>query len=185
MDHELILPNPESYTPLDKNSVPTKKVTHLDSDPIMDFRKKRTIKDAIRDYANTHTNFTKDDILEHLKERDNKDQIYGFDHNYILKNDTSKPLTTAAVLNHSNRSLTVRTNAPGLQVYTSNYLKNDMAFKDDAQYKQWQGICLETQHFPDSINVGEDHREFEGGRCVILEPGGGNYEHIVEYQLDF
>lgn len=153
----------------------------------MDFRKKRIISDAIRDYANTYTNFSKDDILEHLKERNSKNHIYGFDHNYILKNDISNTLTTAAILSHpiSNRTLTVRTNAPGLQVYTSNYLKNDTAFKEDAPYKQWQGICLESQHFPNSINVDEDYHDFQVGRCVILEPGGEGYEHIVEYHLDF
>ena len=170
----------------------------LNNDPTMNFSKKKKLSDAIRDYAITYGNCSESEAIEHLKHRNGfpkkigDQQPYGFDHNYILTNSnatSNSSLNTAAILNHplSNRTLTVRTNVPGLQLYTSNYLKNDMAFKENAEYKQWQGVCLESQHFPDSINVEEnnDHDEFVKGSCIILKPGGDDYEHIIEYQLDF
>jgi aldose 1-epimerase len=39
----------------------------------------------------------------------------------------------------SGRVMTVRTTEPGVQLYTGNHLKH-------------AGLCLETQHFPDSPN---------------------------------
>ncbi|MFD1733433.1 hypothetical protein ACFSC4_23185 [Deinococcus malanensis] len=51
----------------------------------------------------------------------------------------------------SGRCLMVTTTEPGLQVYTGNYL-NGIRGKGGQTYDQHWGICLETQHFPDSPN---------------------------------
>lgn len=62
-----------------------------------------------------------------------------YDHNWVL----DKPTGPAAILTdpESGRSVEVRTTQPGLQVYSGTFL--------DAPRT---GICLETQHFPDSPN---------------------------------
>ena len=44
----------------------------------------------------------------------------------------------------SGRKLTISTNQPGIQLYTGNHLSE--------KFNQNQGLCLETQHFPDSPN---------------------------------
>jgi len=44
----------------------------------------------------------------------------------------------------SGRKLTISTNQPGLQLYTGNHLSE--------KFNQNQGLCLETQHYPDSPN---------------------------------
>jgi len=49
----------------------------------------------------------------------------------------------------SGRQLTVRSTCPGVQVYTANWLSTEPA---DQPYTQYNGVCLETQHFPDAIN---------------------------------
>ncbi|MGE3610851.1 MAG: aldose epimerase family protein [Bacteriovoracaceae bacterium] len=71
---------------------------------------------------------------------------FGIDHNYIL-NKESPGLSLAAELSEerSGRSIKVYTTEPGLQVYTGNNL-------DVSIYAKNMGICLETQHFPDSPN---------------------------------
>ena len=43
----------------------------------------------------------------------------------------------------------VLTTEPGIQVYTANFLKGDEA---SGGFQQHEGLCLETQHFPDSPN---------------------------------
>ena len=44
----------------------------------------------------------------------------------------------------SGRKLTISTNQPGVQLYTGNHLSG--------KFNQNQGLCLETQHYPDSPN---------------------------------
>ena len=125
---------------------------------------------------------------------------YGFDHNYVIDNDDgqlekkSTRLRVAAILYHSptGRALRVLTSSPGMQLYTSNHLDGktptSTLCKDNTSYPQWQGICLETQTFPDSIYPHDKHidvedDEFAQGRCFILRPGGANYHHDVEYEF--
>jgi aldose 1-epimerase len=64
----------------------------------------------------------------------------GYDHNFVLNSD-GKSLVLAARANEpkSGRVMEVRTTEPGVQLYTGNHLKHG-------------GFCLETQHYPDSVN---------------------------------
>lgn len=52
----------------------------------------------------------------------------------------------------SGRGLVLSTNAPGLQVYTGNFLQG-AAGKDAVTYEKHQSICLESQTFPNSVNI--------------------------------
>ncbi|HEY9171975.1 MAG TPA: aldose epimerase family protein [Verrucomicrobiae bacterium] len=73
--------------------------------------------------------------IEQLKPHPN-----GYDHNYVI-NRGSAPLALAARVTERNsgRVMEVRTTEPGVQLYTGNHLKH-------------AALCLETQHFPDSVN---------------------------------
>ena len=44
------------------------------------------------------------------------------------------------------------TNLPGFQFYSANFLK-DIVGKDGYEYGQYDGFCLETQTYPNSINT--------------------------------
>ena len=46
----------------------------------------------------------------------------------------------------------VSTTEPGIQFYTGNFLDGTNKGKGGAVYKQYAAFCLETQHFPDSVN---------------------------------
>jgi aldose 1-epimerase len=75
----------------------------------------------------------------------------GYDHNFIVNSpgDLSRP---KAILKSSNgRELRVFTTEPGIQLYTGNWLEN-VPGKNNFVYHQFGGVCLETQHFPDSPN---------------------------------
>ena len=121
-------------------------------------------------------------------------QPFGFDHNYVVNSSSPDKdgLNLVGILAHedSKRTLKIRTSAPGVQLYTANYLSTSVPVpsqcKDDATYLRWQGICLETQAYPDSVLVNQDlHPEFAMGKCVILTPSSRKYEHTVVYDLTF
>ena len=58
----------------------------------------------------------------------------------------------------------VFTTEPGVQFYTGNFLDGSNKGKGGVVYNKHQGFCLETQHYPDSIN----HPSFPS---TVLEPG--------------
>jgi aldose 1-epimerase len=78
-------------------------------------------------------------------------KLNGYDHNYVL--DESRALKMAGRLTEPNsgRIMEVRTTQPAVQLYTGNHLKHT-------------GVCLETQHYPDSIH----HPNFPS---IVVRPG--------------
>ena len=64
----------------------------------------------------------------------------------------------------SGRVLQVLTDQPGVQFYTGNFLDGTITGKDGKVYGHRSGLCLETQHFPDSPN----HPKFPS---TELKPG--------------
>ena len=52
----------------------------------------------------------------------------------------------------SGRVMKISTTEPGVQFYTGNYLDGTVTGKGGKVYKKNFGVCLETQHFPDSPN---------------------------------
>jgi len=77
----------------------------------------------------------------------------GFDHNWVIDSPGEGRFALAAELHDpsSGRVMRVSTDQPGVQFYTGNYLKN-VAGKGGRIYGKHAGLCLETQHFPDSPN---------------------------------
>ena len=57
----------------------------------------------------------------------------------------------------------VYTNEPAVQIYSGIHLA-DVKGKDGAVYNRYYGLCLETQHYPDSINQ-------PGFPSIVLRPG--------------
>ena len=77
----------------------------------------------------------------------------GYDHNWVL-DSTDGQLALAATVYEpaSGRVLEVLTTEPGIQFYTGNFLTGRLTGKSGATYAHRGGLCLETQHFPDSVN---------------------------------
>jgi aldose 1-epimerase len=77
----------------------------------------------------------------------------GYDHNFVIDAPKAGELTLAAEVHDpaSGRTMRVLTTEPGVQLYTANHVKN-LAGKGGQTYRPHAGLCLETQHFPDSPN---------------------------------
>jgi galactose mutarotase-like enzyme len=203
LDHKLTL-NADAYTPVDSTGIPTRQVGSLDKDSTMDWRNGRLLREALVEYGVARAGLTRKQAEEATKEtrsatdvaksapsNDNPGSPYGFDHNYVLRCDNNESgLHLAGILEHpaAGRRLSVWTDAPGVQLYTANYLDGKSAHTGEVGYRQWQGLCLETQHFPDSVFADKDDAKYEGfynGKCVILRPETPHYSHSVEYELEF
>ncbi len=87
----------------------------------------------------------------------------GYDDNYVLPAVPGMQL--AAVLTNGRRTLRVLTDAPGLQVYTGDYLPLPRG-----------GVALEAQNFPDSPH----HPHFPS---IVLRPGQV-YSRTIAWEID-
>ena len=76
----------------------------------------------------------------------------GYDHNYVLNNHGKYALVATLSDSTSGRIMEVFTSEPGLQFYSGNFLDGTITGKNGIVYKKHYGLCLETQHFPDSPN---------------------------------
>ena len=133
LGHEITL-HASRYIPVDVSGIPTGGIAAVAGGP-MDFKKPKTL---ARDFAQmTGT-------------------PGGYDHNFVIDQAAKKPggLNPAAELYDpkSGRVMKVATSEPGVQFYTGNYLDGTVTGKGGKAYKKNFGLCLETQHFPDSPN---------------------------------
>ena len=88
----------------------------------------------------------------------------GYDHNYILTIPEGEiPLVASAYDPKSGRKLQVYTDRPGVQLYTACTTDYEGG-RGGVHYGNYSGLCLETQHFPDSPN----HVHFPS---TVLRPG--------------
>ncbi|MCG2614233.1 galactose mutarotase [Terrimonas sp. NA20] len=102
----------------------------------------------------------------------------GYDHNWVL-NKKEGSFEKIAVLkdNTSGRQMEVWTDEPGVQFYSGNFLDGTLTNTRDGQkYVKHAGLCLETQHFPDSPN----QPSFPN---TILKPGE-TYKQSTVYKFD-
>jgi aldose 1-epimerase len=91
----------------------------------------------------------------------------GYDHNYVLDSEPGADgLRLAAELDDpaSGRRLVLRTTEPGLQFHSGNFLDGSLVGIGGGTYRQGDGLCLETQHFPDAPNQ-------PGFPSIVLRPG--------------
>jgi aldose 1-epimerase len=148
INEHLLKLNASRYTPVDVNLIPDGSTPSVIGTPF--------------DFTQFHA------IGERL--RGNDQQLVfgrGYDHNFVLNQPSarakvrhhggggSKPsLNLAAQLvdPSSGRELTITTTEPGIQFYSGNFLDGTLYGTSGRQYRQGDGLALETQHFPDSPN---------------------------------
>lgn len=152
-DHELMI-DADTYTPVDETLIPTGEIAPVEGTPF-DFREFHAIGERV----------------EQLNDKPGK----GYDHNYVLNNQDGDLALVAKVREpKSGRVLSVFTTEPGLQFYGGNFL-NGATGKDGKTYNHRSGFCLETQHYPNSVN----EPKFPS---VVLQPGE-KYTHKCIYQI--
>ena len=132
LDH-LVTINADRFTPVDATLIPTGELRSVTGTPF--------------DFRAAHA------VGERIGAQDEQLRLgHGYDHNWVL-NKTGPGMSLAAVVTDpkSGRSLEVRTTQPGVQFYTGNFMDGKPA-GSASLYAYRTGLCLETQHFPDSPN---------------------------------
>lgn len=100
----------------------------------------------------------------------------GFDHNWVVNGDPHAMRLMARLKDpKSGRVMTLTADQPGLQFYSGNFMDGSNKGKGAAQ-PQYAGLCLESQKFPNSINVPAWRDE------VILRPGK-TYHHMMVHRF--
>jgi aldose 1-epimerase len=101
----------------------------------------------------------------------------GYDHNFVV-DGTPTALRPVARLAHpgSGRVMTIEANQPGVQLYSGKYLDGKAVGKSGVPYQQYFGMCLETQAFPNAVNVPAWRDQ------VLLKPGQ-TYKHTMIHRF--
>ncbi len=145
---QLLQINANKYTPTDTTQIPLGYEASVFGTPF-DFTTPQPIGTRIDDYS---ANFNSPGYNQLLIAQ-------GYDHNWVLNPQT--PATTGpnglnlaarAFDPVSGRQLTVWTDQPGVQVYTSNFLNGTLVGISGHAYRQGAAYTFETQHFPNSPN---------------------------------
>lgn len=145
LDHVLTI-HASRTTPVDAGLIPTGEIVPVTGTPL--------------DFTSPHM------IGERVDSPDEQMRFGGgYDHNWVIdRRDDSLFLTATVLEPESGRVMDILTTEPGLQFYSGNFLDGTLTGKSGKKYLYRGGFCLETQHFPDSIN----HPNFPS---AILRPG--------------
>lgn len=151
LDHELMI-RARQFTPVDDRLIPTGKIDSV-SGTAMDFTSAKKIGKDIAQVAG------------------------GYDHNWVFQKPENR-FDMVASLYHapSGRYMEVYTTEPGIQFYSGNFLDGTLKnTRGGVKYVKHAGLCLETQHFPDSPNQ-------PAFPTTIIKPGD-TYQQITVYKF--
>lgn len=132
-DHLLSI-NAAEFTPIDATGIPTGELRKVEGTPF-DFRRAMPVGARLR---------LNDEQLVNGR---------GYDHNFVIDKKADEVAVATTLYDPSSgRALEISSDQPGLQLYTGNFLDGKTFGSAGRQYRQGDGIALETQHFPDSPN---------------------------------
>lgn len=151
LDHELML-RAQQFTPVNNKLIPTGKIDTVKGNA-MDFTSAKKIGKDIAKVPG------------------------GYDHNWIFQKPENRFDMVASLYHEpSGRFMEVYTTEPGIQFYSGNFLNGTLKHtRGGMNYVKHAGLCLETQHFPDSPN----QPAFPN---TILKPGE-TYQQITVYKF--
>lgn len=153
--HKLRL-NASRWIVTDPSLVPTGEIARVENTP-MDFRRAKPVGQDIKaDFP----------ALRYGK---------GYDNCWILDGEPGLKLAAELSSDISGRRLEILTDQPGVQVYTGNWLDGSPVSKSDRSYRDYDGVAIECQNFPDAPN----HPDFPS--CV-LRPGE-TYSRTIIFKL--
>jgi aldose 1-epimerase len=133
LDHQLMIAA-DKFLPVDKTLIPTGELKNVKNTPF-DFTSPTTIGARISD---------NDQQLKYG---------LGYDHCWVFTDKTDSLKMVSTLYEPTNgRYMEVFTTEPAIQFYSGNFLDGKLTGKMGLVYKHRYGLCLETQHFPDSPN---------------------------------
>jgi len=151
LGHELLM-RCSKYLPVDEKLIPTGELKDVHGTP-MEFTQMHTLGERIEAAGG------------------------GYDHCYVID-----PQDIAGELNDvcsicdpkTGRCMEIRTNQPGVQLYTGNFL-DGIKGRKGVSYDKHSGFCLETQALPNAVNT-------PSFPSAILEPGSV-YRHSAVFRF--
>lgn len=150
LDHTLWI-DADNYTPVDNGSIPTGEIKPVKGTPF--------------DFTTPHKVGERIDSVRS-----------GYDHNFVLNKKPAALKRIAYAFDAlSGRKLEVYTTEPGLQFYSGNFLNPSLKTSSGQPINRRTGLCLETQHFPNSPN----QPNFPN---TILRPGE-KFHSVTKYKL--
>lgn len=158
----------DAYTPVDDTLIPIGEIRSVEGTPF-DFRHPKPIGAEIDEAGGYDHNF--------VLKSDNPDfePEAGYNQNFVLRSPGRLSLAAMVEEPASGRTLECWTDQPGVQFYTGNFLDGTLTGRGGAVYEKQHAFCLETQHFPDSVN----HANFPS---TILRPGE-EFASVTEYRF--
>ncbi|MGL1884945.1 MAG: galactose mutarotase [Reichenbachiella sp.] len=151
--HELTLPA-SKFLPVNEGLIPTGQLKKVNDTPF-DFLNPMTIGKRVND--------------------ENVQLVFGqgYDHCWVY-DDQSDSLKFGGSLYDpvSGREMKIYTMEPAIQFYGGNFLNGSNIGKEDIAYQHRTGLCLETQHYPDSPNQ-------SSFPSTTLEPGETYYTKSI------
>ncbi len=132
LNQELMI-KADKFLPTGRDQIPTGELRSVAGTPF-DFIKPTVIGARINDTTDTQIKYG-----------------HGYDHCWVFS-DQSKKLKLGATVYEprSGRFMEMYTTEPGVQIYTANHLNGSLRGKEGVAFTRRFGLCLETQHFPDS-----------------------------------
>ena len=157
-DQMLTIPA-DSFTPVDSNLIPTEELRPV-AGTALDFRAPVAIGLRLRDAREEQLRLAR-----------------GYDHNFVVSRKAAAEPRLMARLSDpaSGRVLELRSDQPGIQFYSGNFLDGSVAGKGGHVYRQTDGLALEPQLFPNTPNVAA----FGSAR---LDPGQ-TYINRIDYHF--
>jgi aldose 1-epimerase len=148
---EVLTLNADNYTPTDSTLIPTGEIKSVKGTPF--------------DFTTPHT------LGERIKQIPD---VGGYDLNYVINGGGQGKLVKAATVEDpkTGRVMECWTTQPGVQLYSAIHLDGRVKGVGGHAYRPAGALCLETQHFPDSIH----HPNFPS---TVLKPGQTYSESTV------
>jgi len=133
LDHRVVL-KASRFVPTDAGSIPTGELKNVTGTPF--------------DFLSAHA------IGERINQDDQQLKFgNGYDHTWVINGRAGILRQAASVYEPTTgRVMEVWTTEPGVQFYTGNFLDGSRPGKSGKAYPRRSGLCLETQHYPDSPN---------------------------------
>ncbi|MFI3200041.1 MAG: aldose epimerase family protein [Eubacteriales bacterium] len=132
LDHQICL-QASYYTPTYEDSIPTGEIASVVNTPFNFLQEKRIGEEVDMDHPQLRL-------------------ALGYDHNYVLDSVDGTCKEFGYLVDHkSGRKMVMKTDLPGVQVYSGNFLEEQVG-KKKATYDKRSGICFETQVHPNAIN---------------------------------
>jgi aldose 1-epimerase len=190
LGHQLSL-NCYRYTPADETGIPTGEIKEVIGTPLDFFTKDALIGDRIKQlydtsakgYDHNYLILSNADMLKlGMETLQKKAKELGDTHPDVVKGRQALEAQVAYLKTHpdllktqmkrcavvtepkSGRVMTVYTSEPAVQLYTGNFLDGKYTGHGGVNYKQHAGLCLEAQHYPNSVNT-------PSFPTTILKPG--------------